>query len=125
MVNSPPTIDQGPQTTFVGIYSHVNLTCIVSGSPQPTIQWYKDDVALPGEVFSSYFIESVELNDRGVFHCEATNTLGTAKSSPAVINLVGIQQYVVDIFIPLSAFGGSSFDQVIETSKGLVTKVII
>ena len=126
MEDSPPTIVQGPQTDFVDIYSSTTLTCIVSGSPQPTIQWFKDDVILPDEVFSSYYIQSVQLDDRGVYHCEAKNRLGTTKSSPAVINIVGIQQYIVDLIIPINAFGVSSFDQaVVDQSKDLVTTVII
>ena len=121
---SPPAIVTGPQTAFVSIYSSVNLSCVVSGSPQPSIQWFKDNTPLSGEVFPSFFIESVDLNDRGVYHCEATNTQGVARSAAAVINIVGIQQYVIDLYIPLGAFGVSSFnDEVVEKSKTIVTQV--
>ena len=97
---------------------------MVSGSPQPTIQWYKDDALLPGEVFPSYFIQSVELDDRGVYHCEATNNQGTVRSQMAVVNILGIQQYVVELFIPLVGFQVSSFSQpVIDKSKELVSSV--
>lgn len=119
-----PVIVRGPQTTFVGIYSSVNLSCIVSGSPQPTIQWYKDDAPLQGQVYPSYFIQSVELNDRGVYHCEAMNSEGSVESSRAVINILGIQQYTVGLFIPLAAFGVPTFsDQVVLESRGLVDDV--
>lgn len=117
-------IERGPQTTFVGIYSSVNLTCITSGSPQPSIQWYKDDAPLPGQVYPSYFIQSVELNDRGVYHCVATNSEGSVRSNGAVINILGIQQYTLELFLPLAAFGVSTFsDQVVDTSRELVTDV--
>lgn len=124
VVRSLPRIERGPQTTFVGIYSPVNLTCVVSGSPQPSIQWYKDGALLPGEVYPSYFIQSVEVDDRGVYHCEATNSEGSVQSSGAVINILGVQQYTVELFIPLVAFGVSTFsDQVVAASRGLVTSV--
>lgn len=124
VVNTPPKIEQGPQTMFTNIYSSVNLTCVVSGSPQPSIRWFKDNSLLAGQIFPSYFIQSIELNDRGVYHCEATNTEGTVKSEPAVINILGIQQYIIDLFIPLRSFGVSTFsDQVVETSRELVTTV--
>jgi hypothetical protein len=119
-----PVIVRGPQTTFVGIYSSVNLTCIVSGSPQPSIQWFKDNAPLPGEVYPSYFIQSVELNDRGVYHCVAINSVGSVESNGAVINILGIQQYTVELTIPLVAFGVTTFsDQVVTASRGLVNNV--
>lgn len=122
--NSAPAIVSAPQTAFVSIYGSVNLTCVVSGSPQPSIQWFKDGAPLPGEVFPSFFIESVDLNDRGVYHCEATNSLGVARSAAAVINIIGIQQYTIDLFIPLFGFGVSSFnDEVVQKSKTIVTQV--
>ena len=121
---SAPLIEKGPQTTFVGIYGSVNLTCVVSGSPQPTIQWYKDNAALQGEVYPSYYIQSVELDDRGVYHCEAMNSEGSVVSNEAVINILGIQQYTVELFVPLVGFGVSTFsDQVVETSRRLVDNV--
>ena len=119
-----PVIERGPQTTFVGIYSSVNLSCIVSGSPQPSIQWYKDDAPLQGQVYPSYYIQSVELNDRGVYYCEAMNSEGTVESSRAVINILGIQQYTVELSIPLAVFGVQTFsDQVVLMSRGLVNNV--
>ena len=124
VTNSPPVIIQGPQTAFVGIYGFVNLTCVASGSPQPTIQWYKDNALLQGEVFPSYVIQSVELNDRGVYHCEATNDLGTVRSQTAVVNILGIQQYVVELLIPLRGFGVSTFsDVVVDNARSLVNTV--
>lgn len=119
-----PKIEKGPQTTFVGIYSSVNLTCVVSGSPQPTIQWFKDNFPLQGEIYPSYFIQSVELSDRGVYHCEAMNSVGSVTSNTAVINIIGIQQYIVDLNIPLSGFGVTSFsDDVVDTSRNLINSV--
>lgn len=124
MQKTRPVIERGPQTTFVGIYSSVNLSCIVSGSPQPSIQWYKDDAPLQGQVYPSYYIQSVELNDRGVYYCEAMNSEGTVESSRAVINILGIQQYTVELSIPLAVFGVQTFsDQVVLMSRGLVNNV--
>ena len=122
--NTRPVIEKGPQTTFVGIYSSVNLSCIVSGSPQPSIQWYKDNAPLQGQVYLAFYIQSVELSDRGVYHCVAMNSEGTVESSRAVINILGIQQYTVELFIPLPAFGVQTFsDQVVSTSRLLVNSV--
>ena len=121
-----PRIERGPQTTFAGIYSSVNLSCVVSGSPQPSVQWFKDNSPLSGQVYPFYFIQSVELDDRGVYHCEGVNSEGSVVSNPAVLNILGIQQYVVELFIPLAGFGVSSFSSdVIQQSRRLVSRVRI
>ena len=121
---TPPNIELGPQTTFISIYSSVNLTCLVSGSPQPLIQWFKDNSPLTGEVFPFYHIQSVEVNDRGVYHCKATNLEGSVESNGAVINILGIQQYTVELYIPLGAFGVTTFsDEVEQESRRLVNNV--
>ena len=123
-VLAAPSIERGPQTTFASIYSSVNLSCVVSGSPQPSVQWYKDNAPLSGQVYPFYFIQSVELDDRGVYHCEGVNSEGSVVSNPAVLNILGVQQYVVDLFIPLAGFGVLNFSsEVVEISRDLVSTV--
>lgn len=60
----------------------------------------------------------MELDNRGVYHCEATNVVGQAKSDPAVININGIQQYIVDLIFPVVGPLNITF------AKTLVTEVI-
>ena len=83
-----PQIIIGLQTVFVNLYQSVNLTCIASGNPQPSIAWYKDGRVITDEISPLLVIQEVELSDRGVYNCTAKNTLGTASSS-AVINING------------------------------------
>jgi len=91
-----PQIIAGLQTVFVNLYQSVNLTCVASGNPQPSIAWYKDGRIIPGEGSPLLVIQEVELSDRGVYNCTATNSLGTTSSS-AVININGT--------VPIAAYG--------------------
>jgi len=90
-----PQIITGLQTVTVNLYQSVNLTCVASGNPQPSIAWYKDGRIITGESSPLLVIQEVELSDRGVYNCTATNTLGTASSS-AVININGM--------VPIAAY---------------------
>ena len=63
---------------------------MATGNPQPTIAWYKNGRRIAREVSPLLVIEEVELSDRGVYHCTATNTLGNVNSTPAVINIIGV-----------------------------------
>jgi len=86
----PPVIVVSPITTFLRLYQRLVLRCIATGNPQPTIAWFKDGRKIAGEVSLLLVIEEVELSDRGVYHCTATNTLGNVNSTPAVINIIGV-----------------------------------
>ena len=50
--------------------------CSADGNPNPVIRWYKDGVALEGpqSVGGVYTIDRIKPEDRGTYHCEASNT---------------------------------------------------
>ena len=89
MLSPPVVTGSGPQSTFTNLYQDIILRCAVSGNPQPTIAWYKDGRRIAGEGSPLLVIQEMELSDRGVYHCTATNTLGTVVSAPAVVNING------------------------------------
>ena len=95
----PPVIGSSPLTTFLRLYQRLVLRCTASGNPQPTIAWYKDGREISGEISPLLVIQEVELSDRGVYHCTATNTLGTATSSEAYVNVISKLAMVHYIFI--------------------------
>ena len=88
-----------PRTRFLNLYQSLVLRCIASGNPQPTIAWFKDGRRIPGESSPLLVIQEVEISDRGVYHCTATNTLGNDSSIPAVININGIYKTVLYMFL--------------------------
>lgn len=72
----------------------VKLTCTVKGTPQPTIEWFKDGKPLKtskrvkddfdGEVASLSFTEA-DLDDEGDYKCVAENELGSASCAAEVL----------------------------------------
>ena len=104
---SKPVFKQQPRTVFANLNERVNFTCVASGSPQPRIQWYKDGSPLANQSSHVLVIEEADVSDRGIFYCTASNAEGVATSTLAVLNIAGIQQYVVPVLIPIP--GSSRF----------------
>lgn len=72
----------------------VKLACTVKGTPQPTIEWFKDGKTLKtskrvkdnfdGEVASLSFAEA-DLDDEGDYKCVAQNELGSASCAAELL----------------------------------------
>ena len=94
-VTVPPQITQPPQDTSGTIYSTVNLTCKATGSPIPTILWYKDNMLIPNDNtdVSVLLFPELDLNNRGFYHCEARNIINgnsmSVMSSRVLLNITG------------------------------------
>lgn len=66
-----------------------SLEVMVSGDPQPSVEWYLDKrlltskdkrhVVLCKDGFHSLSIKNIQIEDEGVYECVATNIVGTAK----------------------------------------------
>ena len=78
-----------PETTFADLYQSVNLSCAVTGSPQPTIEWFKDGQTVSGEVQQFLFISQLDVVDRGEYYCTATNEVGSFSSASVFVNING------------------------------------
>ena len=103
VTESAPVLLEGPKDTVVDFYDSVTLGCIASGNPQPTIQWFKDSQLIAGESSQTYTIDSVDLPDRGLYSCTASNRLGSVSSDRVVVNIRGVQQYLVTTYVPASS----------------------
>ena len=91
-----PEITQPPRNTSGNLYSTVNLTCRATGSPIPTILWYKDDMLILNDNNDPSVLMFTELNinDRGCYHCEAKSiirgSMTSVNSSSTLLNISGI-----------------------------------
>ena len=90
-LSSPPSITTQPTERKDKLFDKVTLMCSADGDPNPVIRWYKDSVALEGpqSVGGVYSIDRIKPEDRGTYHCEATNTVGTAISASAKVQIEG------------------------------------
>lgn len=80
-------------STFVG--ASVCFQCLVTGSPYPSVHWYKDEILLEGDRYyvqeeqggsHSLTIENLMQSDSGKYKCIAINRAGTAETC-AVLTL--------------------------------------
>lgn len=71
----------------------VELPCIASGYPNPTIRWLKDGRPLPADSrwtrrISGLTISDLRLEDSGNYICEVTNSFGS-KEVTGHLNVIG------------------------------------
>ena len=77
IVTIPPIITEPPQTTATRLYSSASLTCRATGSPTPSILWYKDNrlIINTNPDSSVLLFTEMSLSDRGFYHCVAVNVI--------------------------------------------------
>ena len=78
-----------PSDQNVTFGSLINLTCIVTGSPQPIISWFKDGQQISNITTPFYIIPSIQTTDRGQYYCRASNSLQTITSREALVIIRG------------------------------------
>ena len=88
-----PVITEPPQTTTGRLYSQASLTCRATGSPTPSIHWYKDNKLIINKNTDPSVLVFTELtlNDRGFYRCEARNIIDgknvSVLSSTVLLNI--------------------------------------
>ena len=82
-----PSFTVQPMSQTASIGASVTFTVAASGSPAPTYQWRKNGVNIGGATNASYTISSVAAGDAGTYTVVASNSVGTATSSGAVLTV--------------------------------------
>ncbi len=77
----PPTFTTQPVAATVNLTQSFTLSALATGTPTPTYQWYKDNVAINGATSTSYTVNSAVSANGGDYKVVATNTLNGASSS--------------------------------------------
>ncbi len=93
----PPSITDPPRPVTTTISTVVNLTCLVTGSPDPLIAWFKDGEQIANARLQYYYIPSVTPDDRGNYRCTASNEIDVATSAEALLQLSGVREYLVGL----------------------------
>ncbi|XP_069729285.1 hemicentin-2 [Phaenicophaeus curvirostris] len=83
LVMEPPRVEAGshPTEMSVAVGTPLELTCVVTGVPMPTVTWEKDGRLLAGPWLvsgneSTLHIESTKVADAGLYTCLATSPAG-------------------------------------------------
>lgn len=63
----------------------VELPCMVTGVPQPTLAWTKDGKTFSASADGSLVLRDVGLDDEGTYTCTATNTAGRDEARVQVL----------------------------------------
>jgi hypothetical protein len=84
---TPPMITTQPSSQTITEGSSVSFTVAASGTPAPTLQWFKNGTAISGATATTFTIASASLNDAGTYTAVATNSVGSATSSGATLTV--------------------------------------
>jgi hypothetical protein len=86
----PVAIEEGPASDTVTEGEAVTLIIEVSGNPQPTVQWFRDSVAIKNATGDTLYLDSVSLSfDGAVFRAQVANIVDTCWSDEAVLTVIG------------------------------------
>lgn len=101
----PPRITEHPTSAVVPRGDPTTLNCKADGFPEPTIEWFKDGVALSSEIGSHriplpagslFFLSLVhgkKESDTGEYWCVARNELGSVSSRHANLDVAGKENF--------------------------------
>ncbi|HEX2748566.1 MAG TPA: immunoglobulin domain-containing protein [Verrucomicrobiales bacterium] len=91
-VTSPPPVAPSftghPRGTTVFTGSSLSISASASGTPVPTLQWYRDTTPLPGQTTATLTLTNVQPGDAGDYTVRATNTVSTVTSNPAHLTVI-------------------------------------
>jgi hypothetical protein len=88
-VTAVPAITTQPTSRTVAVGSQASFTTVVTGFPTPTLQWFRNSVAIPGATSELFALASAALADAGTYTLVATNPQGTATSNAATLTVTG------------------------------------
>lgn len=87
-----PEITLNPRDTVIYVGDDATFSCEVSGKPKPKITWYYNSIkillnSIHYEILTNgtLVVSNADKLDGGVFHCIASNPMGTVKSTSAIL----------------------------------------
>lgn len=82
----PPKLIHQPQNIIDRANQPQTIECPIEANPRAEIKWFKDNLPLISQMPHSeqqgneLIINELNVDDTGIYHCEATNYLGTTIS---------------------------------------------
>jgi hypothetical protein len=119
--NTAPTISTQPTSKTVSAGGTVQFTAAASGSPTPTLQWFRGGTSIAGATTATLTISGASAADAATYTLVATNSLGSAASNAVTLTVTGIvANPPVVVSHPLSvtgAVGGAATFTVVATGS--------
>jgi sugar lactone lactonase YvrE len=84
---STPVILTQPQSQAVSVGANVQFSVTASGSPEPTLQWFRNGSAISGATGSTLTLAGVLSSDAGDYTVTASNDLGSVTSNKATLTI--------------------------------------
>jgi sugar lactone lactonase YvrE len=84
---SAPVILTQPQSQAVSVGTNVQFSVTASGSPEPTLQWFRNGSAISGATGSTLTLAGVQSLDAGDYTVTVSNALGSVTSSKATLTV--------------------------------------
>lgn len=78
---APVFTTQPVSSVNIAVGQPLNLVSVATGTPAPTYQWFKNDVAITGATSATYSVASAMLSTSGVYKVVATSTLDGVTNS--------------------------------------------
>lgn len=87
--NSAPTISTQPTSKTVAAGGTAQFIAAVSGSPTPTLQWFKGSSPISGATSTILTISGATSTDAATYTLVATNSQGSATSNAVTLTVTG------------------------------------
>lgn len=91
VVQEAPVVQEHLKDLAITRNTSITLSCVISGVPEPEIEWYKDNERLSSEFVTSYHtrvakitIQNTTEHSAGAYKCRATNICGTAETTCSI-----------------------------------------
>ena len=88
--NSAPTISTQPTSKTVPVGGTAQFIAAVSGSPTPTLQWFKGSTAISGATTTILTISGATAADAATYTLVATSSIGSATSNAVTLTVTGL-----------------------------------
>lgn len=88
--NSAPTISTQPTAKTVPVGGTAQFIAAVSGSPTPTLQWFKGSTAISGATTTILTISGATAADVATYTLVATSSIGSATSNAVTLTVTGL-----------------------------------
>lgn len=113
-LSAPPVIVAAPASRVLtqGIVSQLVVTA--SGTPEPSYQWFKDGLLIPGATSSTYEVRANGSASGGAYTVEVSNALGKVTTAAAAVRV-----------IPTNRLANLSVRSALENGQTLIVGAVV